>query len=123
MAKKFLLLTALIVLPVGYTCLADDSENTSIDLKNKRLRPTKRPKAPSAQRVTASVANGILFINFAISEGECQMTITSPQQILEFSFDSADPLMLNIGELHDFQISIITEKGNCYESDTVASSI
>ncbi|MDE6536196.1 MAG: hypothetical protein K2K82_09355 [Muribaculaceae bacterium] len=123
MMRKILLMSALLALPVGYTCMADDSENTPIDLNDKGLRPTKRPKAPSAQRVTASVANGVLFINFAISEGECQMTITSPEQILEFSFDSADPLMLNIGELHDFQISIITENGNCYESDTIATSI
>lgn len=121
MFYKFLLVFMLSIANV-LTCYADDSNVKDIPLRKIEI-PVNRPKAPSAQRITASVANGVLFIDFAISEGECQMTISANEQTLEYTFDSAAPLMLNIGEIHDFQISILTENGNCYESDIIATSI
>ena len=121
MIKAFILAFTLIIAN-ALTCYADDSTVKDIPLRKKEI-PVDRPKAPSAQRITASVANGVLFIDFAISEGESLLTIFSTERTLEYTFDSAAPLMLNIGEMHDFQISISTEKGNCYESDTIESSI
>ncbi|MDE6033732.1 MAG: hypothetical protein K2M09_08500 [Muribaculaceae bacterium] len=121
MIKKFLLAFTLIIANV-ITCNADDSTIKDIPIRKKEI-PVDRPKAPSKQSVTAGVANGTLFINFAISEGESLLTITSTERTLEYTFNSAAPLMLNVGEIHDFKISISTEKGNCYESDTIESSI
>ena len=121
MKTKILIAFTLIIANV-LTCYADDSTVKDIPIRKKEI-PVERPKAPSAQRITAGVANGVLFINFAISEGESLLTIISTERKLEYTFDSAAPLMLNVGAIHDFKISILTENGNCYESDIIASSI
>lgn len=99
MFYRFLLFLILSI-PFGVTCFTDDSDDNYIPIRKKEFPPRDRPKAPSAQRITASVSRGILFVNFAISEGVCQITISDPENTSDYTFDSSTPLILSIGEYH-----------------------
>lgn len=86
--------------------------NISEDTKNDK---TLRPKKPSRQQVTGFYSSGELQVSFAIPEGECVMTLESPESGLwTYTFDSEDVFSTYIGIVENASISISTELGHTY---------
>ena len=98
----------------------DDSNTTNddntIELKDHKHNPSGRPKAPSRQRISCHYTNGMLYIQFAVPEGNCELTVIDTEngdsQI--YYFDSSVGAFINIGKLSSFELYITTEKGNSY---------
>ena len=94
----------------------ENDEDITIIVTNPTTNPTVRPKAPSRQRIDCHYTNGILYIQFALSEGICELTVidtkTGDSQV--YYFDSTVGAFINIGNLTSFEIYISTEIGNSY---------
>lgn len=118
MKLKHLLLGLALIAPSIIS--ADDngtppSNGVTIPLYPKR--PIKyRPKAPSKQSVTATYANGILTVIFAIEEGNANITLTdeTSQNVYSDTFDTAEAFAVNVGETSALSIEIVTENDNTY---------
>ena len=97
----------------------DEESNVDIDLiidNNKGSNPIGRPKSGSLQQIDCHYTSGTLFIQFAISEGNCELTVidTETGDSKIYYFDSFSPAFINIGNLNSFKLFITTEKGNSY---------
>ncbi len=123
MIKKITLSTILFLLFSVFNISADNDTDDNemdgdvlIELKETPKSPTGRPKAPSRQRIDCHYVNGMLYIQFAIPEGNCETTIidTKNGDSLIYYFDSSAGAFLNIGKLTSFELYIETEKGTSY---------
>lgn len=76
-----------------------------------------RPKAPSRQRIQCAYENGCLNFQFAIPEGECQLTVTDMTTgfARQYVFDSSADAAINVGTLTQAHIEISTANGHEYE--------
>lgn len=75
-----------------------------------------RPKAPSLQSIYCWYDGETLYIDFALSEGWCQLTVIDEDDasVVFSSFDSSSSAEVYIGEHANASISISTESGNEY---------
>lgn len=92
-----------------------DNEN-EIELISNPGKPSGRPKAPSRQRISCHYTNGMLYIQFAVPEGNCELIVTNTEtgDSQVYYFDSSFDAFINIGRLSSFELYITTEKGNSY---------
>ncbi len=76
-----------------------------------------RPKTPSRQRILCTYENGSLYFQFAIPEGECQLTVTDMTTgfARQYVFDSSADAAINVGTLTQAHIEISTANGHEYE--------
>jgi len=83
------------------------------DTSNKHMRP----QAPSRQRIDCSYENGILYIEFKVSEGECLLSINNIEtnEITQYYFNSNYPSQIYIGNINNAEIIISTSIGNTYQ--------
>lgn len=95
-------------LPVYSTSLVD------IDNKGKQHV---RPKIPSRQRILCTYESGSLKFQFAIPEGECQLTVTDMTTgfARQYVFDSSADATVCVGTLTQAHIEISTANGHEYE--------
>lgn len=80
---------------------------------------TTRPQMPAHQRISAEYLDGILYIEFKIPEGNCEVKYTDTVTGLRGSsdFDSTSPANILIGSLRGrLELSITTSFGNEYEA-------
>ncbi len=75
-----------------------------------------RPKMPSMQNIECVYADGTLHFFFAFPEGECLMTVTDSFSGIstQYSFDSAEPAEIFVGEIQTGSIEIQTANGHEY---------
>ena len=93
-------------------------------LKRDRVNESKRPQAPSRQRVTCSYDGEYLTVDFVIPEGECEVAIAEwySGTVQTYTIDSTDlTAQINVGELYESTITISTESGNTYTTDLTAT--
>lgn len=123
MTKKFTITAIIFFLSSAFCILADnntDGEDMDgdvlIELKENPGSPIGRPKAPSRQRIDCHYTNGMLYIQFALSEGNCDLTVIDVEngESQVYYFDSTVGAFINIGKLTSFEIYILTEKRNSY---------
>lgn len=87
-----------------------------VPLNRKGSDPSLRPHKPSMQQICCYHENGILYIEFRVPEGTCNLTVTSSEQgVEEYTIESSIPSEIYIGALDEFDIEIETENGNTYE--------
>ena len=92
--------------------------STSIVIKDKKEKNEPvRPKAPSRQRIQCAYENGCLYFQFAIPEGECQLTVTDMTTgfARQYVFDSSAAATVYVGVLTQAHIEISTANGHEYE--------
>lgn len=77
----------------------------------------KRPKLPTRQIIQCIYQNGSLYFQFAIAEGECQLTVTDMTTgfARQYVFDSSADATINVGTLTQAHIEISTANGHEYE--------
>lgn len=123
MTKKFTITAIIFFLLSVFNISADndtDDEDMDgdvlIELKENPGNPIGRPKAPSRQRINCHYTNGMLYIQFALPEGNCELTVIDTENESDqiYHFDSTTDAFINIGKLTSFEIYISTEKGNLY---------
>ncbi|MBD5380116.1 MAG: hypothetical protein HDR74_09610 [Bacteroides sp.] len=117
-----LLLTFMITVPA----YADDIPNDDVDEisinpdtdpgNNGNRNPINRPKSVNRQQIHCHYNDGMLFIQFAISEGSCELTVVDNEtgESVIYYFDSSIGSFINIGNINSFDLYIETEKGNFY---------
>ncbi len=97
---------------------SDSPQNTFIVLKKENHNNHKRrPNAPNRQHVNCIYNGGIFTINFTIPEGECTCCITDlkDNHTYHHSFDTSQLVVeIEVYDISDFHIEIITENGNVY---------
>ncbi len=93
----------------------DNGKHIPIDQRNKE-KPD-RPKMPSMQNIECVYADGTLHFFFAFPEGECLLTVTDSFSGIstQYSFDSAEPAEIFVGEIQTGSIEILTSLGYTYE--------
>lgn len=117
-----LLLTLITTIPVYADNIHDEdvdeiSVGSDEDPENPETRnPNRRPKSVNRQKVHCHYTNGMLFIQFAISEGSCELTVVDNEtgESVIYYFDSSIGSFINIGIINSFSLYIETEKGNFY---------
>lgn len=124
MIKKFTLTTIILIFFSAFNILAENEfdENDmdadpQIEIKeNPENTGTGRPRSANRQHVYCNYTNGVLVIQFAISEGNCELTVidTETGDSKIYYFDSISVAYINIGNLNSFELFITTEKGNSY---------
>lgn len=95
----------------------DVSEDETIQITDVPKPPISgRPRSANRQHVYCNYTNGVLVIQFAISEGNCELTAieTETGDSKIYYFDSFSAAFINIGNLNSFELFITTEKGNSY---------
>lgn len=119
--RKFIL-PLIIVLSLSLNLYADNEtseSNNSITVTLEKVIKDrfKRPKAPSRQQISCIYSDGLLFINFLIDEGERTLSVTNNEngQVAIYTFDTAFPAEIAVGELSSATIEISTSAGNTYE--------
>lgn len=77
----------------------------------------KRPNVPSRQQILCAYENGSFKFQFAIPEGECQLTVTDMTTgfARQYVFDSSADATINVGTLTQAHIEISTANGHEYE--------
>ncbi|MDE5810267.1 MAG: hypothetical protein K2H59_08325 [Muribaculaceae bacterium] len=124
MIKKFTLTTIILIFFSAFNILAENEfdENDmdadpQIEIKENPENPgTGRPRSANRQHVYCNYTNGVLVIQFAISEGNCELIVieTETGDSKIYYFNSFSPAFINIGNLNSFELFITTEKGNSY---------
>lgn len=117
-----LLLTLMITVPVYADDIHDEdadeiSINPDTDPENNGKRnPIQRPKSVNRQQIHCHYSNCMLFIQFTISEGACELTVVDNEtgESHIYNFDSSTGSFINIGNINSFDLYIETEKGNSY---------
>lgn len=103
---------------IAYSEILILPSSTSIVIydKKEKNKPV-RPKTPSRQRILCTYENGSLYFQFAIAEGECQLTVTDITTGLarQYVFDSSADATINVGTLTQAHIEISTANGHEYE--------
>ena len=91
--------------------------NTNVILKEKSKGGYKRPKSPSQQQILCTYESGSLKFQFAIPEGECQLTVTDMTTgfARQYVFDSSADATVYVGTLTQAHIEISTANGHEYE--------
>ena len=89
----------------------------SIILIPKKEIDPKRPKLPTRQIIQCIYQNGSLNFQFAIPEGECQLTVTDMTTGFsrQYVFDSSADATVYVGALTQAHIEISTANGHEYE--------
>lgn len=89
----------------------------SIILIPKKEIDPKRPKLPTRQMIHCVYQNGSLKFQFAIPEGECQLTVTDMTTgfARQYVFDSSADATVYVGTLTQAHIEISTANGHEYE--------
>lgn len=94
------------------------TQKTLIILKRDNANNHKRrPSVPSKQYINCAYNDGHLFLNFTIPEGECICYISDIRngQTYCYYFDSSELYIdIEIIDIIDFNVEIITEAGNTY---------
>lgn len=83
----------------------------------KEIVRNRRPKIPSQQQILCTYVNEHLNFQFAIPEGECQLTVTDVTTgfARQYVFDSSADATINVGALTQAHIEISTANGHEYE--------
>ncbi len=115
-----LILICLVILSCKLISTAQNentSVSTSIILKNRNQNRPKKPKVPSLQYIQCIYQNGCLYFQFAIPEGECQLTVTDMTTgfARQYVFDSSAEATVYVGALTQAHIEISTANGHEYE--------
>lgn len=121
--KKFLSFFAFIaitglVVAQAQTHTSTIGKNTTKVVFTNKSTPS-RPRMPAHQRISAEYLDGILYIEFKIPEGNCEVKYTDTVTGLRGSsdFDSTSPANILIGSLRGrLELSITTSFGNEYEA-------
>lgn len=94
------------------------NQGTTTTLKKKVDDNRKgRPNTPDRQQISCYCSDGLLVINFAFSEGECEAYVTDIKSGAThcYAFDSSDQTAeIEIGDIEEFRIEIKTERGATY---------
>lgn len=100
---------------------AEIGEDIYVDIdpisgNNQGTNPIGRPRSANRQQIHCHYNDGMLFIQFAISEGNCELTIVDNEtgESVIYYFDSSIGSFINIGNINSFDLYIETEKGNFY---------
>lgn len=76
---------------------------------------TLKPKMPSRQRICCTYDGEMLFIKFAISEGECTLCLESSENGTQIQYlDSSAPAYINVGKVENANLLILTSSGHTY---------
>lgn len=88
----------------------------SIIVTQKKSNTNNKPKAPSAQYIECWYESGTLTFDFAIPEGECELTICEENGVSsQYRFDSSSTAQVYVGEMWNASIEIVSETGHSYE--------
>lgn len=87
-----------------------------VETDNETQKPH-RPKIPTRQMIHCVYQNGSLKFQFAIPEGECQLTVTDMTTGFsrQYVFDSSAEATVCVGTLTQAHIEISTANGHEYE--------
>lgn len=105
-------------------CLAtgnDDNpypNNGPILTKTTTGQTSKRPHMPDRQMITCVYDGENICLDFAYSEGMCDVYVTDARtgEMQLFSFDSSElSVLIYVGEIGESYIALVTEYGNTYE--------
>lgn len=113
----FIAITGLVVAQ-AQTHTSTIGKNTTKVVFTNKSTPS-RPRMPAHQRISAEYLDGILYIEFKIPEGNCEVKYTDTVTGLRGSsdFDSTSPANILIGSLRGrLELSITTSFGNEYEA-------
>lgn len=113
----FIAITGLVVAQ-AQTHTSTIGKNTTKVVFTNKSTPS-RPRMPAHQRISAEYLDGILYIEFKIPEGNCEVKYTNTVTGLRGSsdFDSTSPANILIGSLRGrLELSITTSFGNEYEA-------
>ncbi len=112
----FILLT--FCLHLNASAMQDSSPNGDIiplEDKYRRDDPTDKPRIPSRQRICCTYDGEMLFIKFAISEGDCTLCLESSENGSQIHyFDSSAPVYIYVGKVENANLSILTSSGHTY---------
>lgn len=112
----------LLAIPVSANAQSYGNGNPSMDngksipiYERSKSNPS-RPKIPSRQHIECVYTEGTLHLFFAFPEGECLMTVTDSFSGIstQYSFDSAEPAEIFVGEIQTGSIEIQTANGHEY---------
>ena len=120
--KTALALTLLLAVPTAFAQNRSDNKNQKettevIKIERQERPPIGRPKIPSQQHIECVYTEGTLHFFFAFPDGECLMTVTDSFSGIstQYSFDSAEPAEIFVGEIQAGSIEIQTSLGYTYE--------
>ena len=114
---KLILLLLFTLSPVISRAYINDDGTVSISLRKKFDKGTGgRPEQPSLQSISCFYDDGLLIIEFNVSEGECEIVIqTNTGETFYSSFDSSELITtVYTGEFEEAEIELSTQKGNVY---------
>lgn len=77
-----------------------------------------RPRVPDHQLITCMYSGEDICLDFAYSEGMCDVYVTDARtgETQHFSFDSSElSVLIYVGEIGESYITLVTENGNTYE--------
>ncbi|MDE6300939.1 MAG: hypothetical protein K2M19_04420 [Muribaculaceae bacterium] len=116
--KHFVLVLLLSIISFsGLASTNDGGSSGNVILKRKFEKPGDRPRVPELQSVSCMYDDGLLIIEFAVSEGNCEIYV-QPEfgTAITETFDSSDLITtVWVGEeYNEIYIEIHTEKGNEY---------
>lgn len=108
-------------------CLADNGggnpSDNNIKLTNKRGgQVSSRPHVPERQYITCAYDGENICLNFAYSEGMCDVYVADActGEMQSFSIDSSElSVAICVGEIGESYITLITENGNTYEGSVL----
>ena len=122
MTKKFII-TAIAFLFFSVFISADNNNGANdsddlvlIEIKDDSGNPTGRPRSANRQQINCKYTNGVLYIQFAVAEGNCELTVIDNEtgEVVIYNFDSSTSAFINTGSHATFELYILTENGNCY---------
>lgn len=99
--------------------VTDSSANNTyvpVPIIRKNDSTMNNPKSPSRQHIECWYESGTLTFDFAISEGDCELTLTSGDGTIGiYSFDSSSTAQVYVGDIWNIAIEIHTGNGHWYE--------
>lgn len=113
----FIAITGLVVTQAQTHTSTVGKNTTKVVFTNKNT--PSRPRMPAHQRISAEYLDGILYIEFKIPEGNCEVKYIDTATGLRGSsdFDSTSPANILIGSLRGrLELSMTTSFGNEYEA-------
>ncbi|MDE7155096.1 MAG: hypothetical protein K2N79_02285 [Muribaculaceae bacterium] len=124
MTKKFII-TAIAFLFFSVVNISADNNSNDTDVSEDETiqiidvpKPpiSGRPRSANWQQINCKYTNGILYIQFAVAEGNCELTVIDSEngEVVIYNFDSSTSAFINTGSHATFELYILTENGNCY---------
>ncbi|MBP3288908.1 MAG: hypothetical protein J6L79_06735 [Muribaculaceae bacterium] len=116
--KKIFSIATIILFGCPLNLIANTPTITSESvIWHEKSENSNRPKVPSRQQISCFYEKGSLNFQFAIPEGECQLTVTDMTTgfARQYVFDSSAAATVYVGVLTQAHVEISTANGREYE--------